>query len=73
MHNDTLYIIEYKYKDVYRYKERVDTIIQRDTIPQIVEVEKIVEVDKKRWWKDLLSGIGLVTIIMLIIFIAIRK
>lgn len=53
-----------------------DTIIHTDTVYQpkyITEYkEKEIEVYKQKWWQEILTSLGAITMIILIIYIAIR-
>lgn len=53
---DTIYI--YKEKEVYKYRDRIDTCIINDTITKIEYRDKIVEVNKIKDWQIILMVLG---------------
>lgn len=58
IYGDTVY--QFKYKYVYKYLNRIDTVVKTDTIEVPVEVKtvEIKEVNKLRWYQSSLMWIG---------------
>ena len=53
---DTIYIIETK--EVYKYRDRIDTCVINDTITKIEYRDKIVEVNRLKDWQIILMVLG---------------
>lgn len=69
---DTVYM--YKLKYIYKYLNKIDTIVKKDTIEIPVEIKttEIKEVNKIKWYQKILIWIGSLSIISIGI-IGIRK
>jgi hypothetical protein len=53
---DTIFI--YNTKEVYKYRDRIDTCIVNDTITKYVDKIKYVEVNKLKKWQIILMVLG---------------
>lgn len=53
---DTIYI--FKEREVYKYRDRVDTLIVNDTINTTKYVDRYVEVNKIKDWQSFLMMLG---------------
>lgn len=53
---DTVYI--YEEREVYKYRNKVDTCIVSDTITKVIYKDKIVEVNKLKNWQIILMVLG---------------
>lgn len=60
---DTVYQMRYKY--IYKYLTRTDTLVQQDTIEIPVKVTEVREVTKIKWYQSLLIWLGGITIALL--------
>ncbi len=62
---DTVY--QYKYKYIYKYFNRVDTVLQTDTIQIPVEIKtiEVKEVNKLKWYQSVLMLIGSLALFIL--------
>lgn len=70
INGDTVYL--YKYKYIYQYLTKVDTIVQIDSIDRPVRVTEIKEVNKLKWYQTTLIWIGVLSILLSTLYI-IRK
>lgn len=66
---DTLII--YKEHTKFKYINKIDTIIKQDTITKVVTIteEKVKEVNKIYWWQKALMYLGLLTGLLIIMYI----
>ena len=64
---DTVFI--FKQNTQYKYKTKIDTIIQRDSIPVPITVETIKEVNVLTWYQKVLMYLGVGLLLYLIILI----
>lgn len=53
---DTIYI--FKEREIYKYRDRVDTLIVNDTINTTKYVDKYIEVNKIKDWQSFLMMLG---------------
>ena len=62
---DTVYQLKYKY--IYKYLNKTDTIIKTDSIeiPVKIKTTEIKEVNKIKWYQSILMGLGGLFIIFL--------
>ncbi len=65
---------QYKYKYIYKYFSKTDTIIVNDTIQVPVEVKttEVKEVNKLKWYQKTLIYLGLVSLISILIILCIK-
>lgn len=63
-----------RYKYIYKYLTRVDTIIKTDSIEVPVEIKtvEIKEVNKLKWYQSLFMTIGKISLLILIIYFGIK-
>ena len=63
-----------RYKYIYKYLTRVDTIIKTDSIEVPVEIKtvEIKEVNKLKWYQLLFMTIGKISLLILIIYFGIK-
>lgn len=69
---DTVYLT--RYHTLYRYKDRLDTIMTTDTITKVVKVDIVKEtkVNELYWWQKTLMWLGGILSLLILILI-IRK
>lgn len=60
-------VFQYKYKYIYKYLNRTDTIVKTDSIEVPVEIKtvEIKEVNKLRWYQSSLMWIGGLALLIL--------
>lgn len=60
-------VFQYKYKYIYKYLNRTDTVVKNDTIQVPVEIKttEIKEVNKLRWYQITLMWVGGLSLLIL--------
>jgi hypothetical protein len=61
---DTL--IMYKYKYIYKYLNRVDTLVKTDSIPYTITVESVKEVNHIKGYQSILMYLGFIFILLVV-------
>lgn len=67
---DTLYID--RWHTVYKYTNKIDTVVITDSIPKIFTVEKEVKVNHIYWWQKGLMAFGALVLVVGIVLLVIK-